>query len=79
MQFSENLRAKKQKTSKWAQIPKENLQGSLMQLWKSLDRRNKAKKHYKTIKGGPRDPCAIFRKTRTKQQIHKENRHAQSR
>ena len=43
-----------------------------MQLWNGLDRRNKAKKHLKTTKDGPRDPCAIFRKTRTKQQIQKK-------
>ena len=43
-----------------------------MQLSKSLGRKNKAKKHLKTTRDGPRDPNAIFRKTRTKQQVPKK-------
>ena len=58
---------------------KENLQGILMQLWKNLDRKNRAKKHLKTTKDGPRDPCAIFRKielngkSRKKTGMHSHN------
>ena len=76
MQFLKTYELKR-KASKQAQIPKRKPARGPHATLEKLDRKNKAKKHLKTTKDGPKDPCAIFRKTRAKQQVPKKIRHAQ--
>ena len=76
MQFSENLRAKMQKTSKRSNPKRKPARESHATLEK-FGQKKQSQEAKKTIKGGPRDPCANSKKTGTKWQIQKENRHAQ--